>query len=59
MTHQDFPSVTFQIAKNNFFVKEEGEEIFKSKKVTEVPQENVGPLLSANDESPNNQSMHM
>ena len=59
MTHQDFPSVTFQIAKNNFCVEEEEEEIFDSKKVTEVPQENVVPPPSANEGSPNNQSIHL
>ncbi len=35
-----------------------GEEIFGSKKVTELPQENVGPPPSANEGSPDNQSMH-
>ncbi len=59
VTHQDFPSVTFQIAKNNFHVKLEGERILISKKATEVPQENVVPSLLANEGSPNNQSIHL
>ncbi len=59
MTHQGFPSITFQIAKNNFRIEVEGEEIFESKKATEVQQENVVPPPLASERSPNNQTIHL
>ncbi len=59
VTHQDFPSITFQITKNNFPVKVEREAIFESKKATAVPQENVVPPPLVSEQSPNNQAIHL
>lgn len=36
-THPDFPGTTFQVAKNNFLVTEEGEAPFESEIVQQVP----------------------
>ncbi len=59
VTHQDFPSITFQITKNNFPVKVEREAIFESKKAAAVPQENVVPPPLVSEQSPNNQAIHL